>query len=60
MRNIFRKRAIGRLNDLDDRLLDDIGLTRFDVRSAMARPIWQDPSLDLAKRAIRRHYRRLP
>lgn len=45
MRN---RRAVGQLEDLDDYLLADMGLTRSDLRAAIETPLHQDPSLRLA------------
>ncbi len=45
MRN---RRAVGALDDLDDHLLADIGLTRADLREAYDTPLLVDPSLRLA------------
>ena len=45
------RRTIAALNEQDDYLLADIGLTRRDVRSAMAEPIWRDPTATLRRRA---------
>ncbi len=46
-----RRRLVGRLGELDDRLLADIGITRQDVASALAESIFVDPSEKLAARA---------
>ena len=48
---IKHRRGIATLADLDDRLLADIGLTRNDLRHAMAEPYWRDPSETLRRRA---------
>ena len=40
-----------RAADQDDCLLADIGLTRDDVRHAVAQPIWRDPTVTLQQRA---------
>ena len=45
------RRGIATLADQDDYLLTDIGLTRNDVRDAMAEPFWRDPSETLWRRA---------
>ncbi|HSM41302.1 MAG TPA: DUF1127 domain-containing protein [Afifellaceae bacterium] len=47
-------RAVRRLADLDDRILDDIGLTRGDVEQAVLQPLMTDPRQDLA---LARQYR---
>jgi uncharacterized protein YjiS (DUF1127 family) len=41
------RRSVAKLLEWDDRMLKDIGLTEGDVRSAMAAPAGQDPSLRL-------------
>ena len=45
----------------DDHMLRDIGLTRFDLDSALVEPMLADPTLVLADRArdLRRHQRAL-
>jgi uncharacterized protein YjiS (DUF1127 family) len=39
-----------RLAERDDHLLDDIGLTREDIKAALSVPFWHDPSEDLLRR----------
>ena len=41
------RRAANQLLDLDDRMLRDMGVTRGDVRAAMALPVRTDPSRHL-------------
>lgn len=54
----WRFRAkLARLDDMDDHLLADIGLTRDDVRSLRALPWTDDPGLDLQRRALRNRSR---
>jgi uncharacterized protein YjiS (DUF1127 family) len=38
------------LASLDERALADMGLTRADVRDAIAQPLWRDPTAVLAER----------
>jgi len=38
------------LSEFDDRMLADIGLTRGDLRDAVAEPAWRDPSALLTQR----------
>ena len=40
--------TVTKLLELDDRMLNDIGLTRADVYSSLSRPIEEDPSLHLS------------
>lgn len=47
-----RRRAVGRLGALDDHMLADIGITRQDVLSVLAEPLFVDPSMKLAERAL--------
>ena len=47
-------RAARRLEALDDRILDDIGLSRADVSRAVYSPLLEDPRQDLA---LARHFR---
>ena len=42
------------LAGLDDRMLADIGITRSDVRDALAEPLWRDPTNLLRARALER------
>ena len=42
------RRAIRELDQSDDRLLKDIGLTRGDVSAALDVPFYRDPSANLA------------
>ena len=42
------------LASLDDRMLADIGITRSDVRDALAEPLWHDPTDLLRARALER------
>jgi uncharacterized protein YjiS (DUF1127 family) len=46
---VANRRAVRRMTMLDDRLLADIGLSRTDVASALAQPVWVDPSRNLAE-----------
>ncbi|MBZ8132830.1 DUF1127 domain-containing protein [Afifella sp. IM 167] len=49
-RAIRGRRAAYRLAALDDHMLSDIGLTRFDVDSALAMPLASDPNAELIRR----------
>jgi uncharacterized protein YjiS (DUF1127 family) len=54
-----RRRAVHSLASLDDHMLRDIGLTRFDVDAALVEPATTDATLILAERArdLHRHQR---
>ena len=53
------RRVVHGLASLDDHMLRDIGLTRFDIDSALVEPALADGTLILAERAreLRRHQR---
>lgn len=57
VRNWRAKRAVGRLDALDDFLLHDIGVTRADVRWAAGLPLTVNAALELEERATRRRRR---
>ncbi|MCW6509502.1 DUF1127 domain-containing protein [Lichenifustis flavocetrariae] len=48
---LSRRLVMGQLGQMDDRMLKDIGLTRHDVWSAMAEPLFRDPTVGLVARA---------
>src|SRR6185295_15527162 len=50
-RAMKHRRDIAALAYQDDYLLADIGLTRDDVRHAVAQPFWRDPTLTLLQHA---------
>ncbi|MDQ0325710.1 uncharacterized protein YjiS (DUF1127 family) [Rhodopseudomonas julia] len=50
VRAIKGRRAAYRLATLDDQMLQDIGLTRFEVESALAMPLTSDPNAELVRR----------
>ncbi len=57
---LHRRRILAELGEFDDRMLRDIGLTRGDLRDAVAGPLWQDPTSVLVVRAVeKRAARRL-
>lgn len=53
-RAMRHRRDVTVLVDQDDHLLADIGLTREDVRHAIAQPFWRDPTETLAQSASAR------
>jgi uncharacterized protein YjiS (DUF1127 family) len=59
-RTLRRRHELGMLASVDDRMLADIGLTRGDLRDAVAEPPWRDPTAVLVARVQeRRHARRM-
>src|SRR5437764_11892121 len=48
------RRDLEILASLDDRMLRDVGLTRSDLRAALAGPFWRDPGLALTGPAQQR------
>ncbi len=57
-RAIRNRRDADQLTRLDDHMLADIGLTRFDLRDAYAESLWRDPTDALSRRAAERRGRR--
>jgi len=53
--NWRRRRKLYRISDLDDHLLEDIGLQRLEVEEALRLPLGLDPIWELDRRA---HLRR--
>ena len=49
-----RRREVGDLMSLDDRMLADLGLTRGDVSASLATPFLQDPTRQLTDLAHER------
>ena len=52
------RRDAAALASFDDRMLADIGLSRSDLRDALAEPMWRDPTAILVNRADERRIRR--
>jgi len=59
LQTVANRRSVRGMALLDDRLLADIGLSRSDVASALAQPVWVDPSRDLAETVANRRKGRL-
>lgn len=55
---VKNRRDASMLAGLDDRMLADIGLTRGDLRDAVAEPVWRDPTSILVSRAYERRANR--
>lgn len=51
---IFRRRAVFRLQKLSDHLLEDIGVTRAEVDAVMRLPLSQDAGAELSKLSQKR------
>jgi uncharacterized protein YjiS (DUF1127 family) len=57
--HIFKRRhELQMLASFDDRMLADIGLTRGDLRDAVAEPLWRDPTAILVSRVCERRQAR--
>lgn len=57
LRAMSHRRDVGRLLEMDDRALHDIGLVRTDVLGALAQPLSKDPSTVLMIRSVERRAR---
>lgn len=53
-RSFKSRREMRMLAGFDDRMLADIGLTRSDLRDAVAEPLWRDPTHVLVTRVRER------
>ena len=60
VRAYLNRRDIHTLAGFDDRMLADIGLTKSDVRDAIAEPLWRDPTAVLVSRVRERRLARRP
>lgn len=49
-----RREAMSMLTGMDEHMLKDIGLSGGDVRSALAEPLWSDPTVRLKLLAVER------
>ena len=54
-----RRRAFNRLLDLDDHLLDDMGVTRAEVHMASRLPVWTNAADELRRVSLERRGRRM-
>lgn len=57
VRALLNRREAGKLDQLSDHELSDIGLTRDDLRFGKSVPFNADPTTELARRARRNSYR---
>lgn len=57
VRALLNRRVAGKLDQLSDHELSDIGLTRDDLRFGKSMPFNADPTTELARRARRNSYR---
>jgi uncharacterized protein YjiS (DUF1127 family) len=60
VRAYLNRRDLQTLAGFDDRMLADIGLTKSDVRDAVAEPLWRDPTVVLVGRVRERRLARRP
>ena len=59
IRAIRRRRGLKRLLDLDDRMLDDIGVTRGEVQIASNLPLSLDAERELRRMSLERRRRKM-
>lgn len=52
--NWRKRRRLRGLQEMNDQMLEDIGLTRADVVATLGQPMTVDPIWDLERRALRR------
>lgn len=57
--NIRRRRGFNRLHDLDDHMLDDLGVTRGEVEIASALPLSVDAAMELRRISLERRRRKM-
>ncbi len=58
--NWRKRRRLTDLQQLDDRILKDIGITRADLSATLAQPMTVDPVWDIERRARLRRFDRAP
>ena len=56
---MHRRRGFNRLHDLDDHMLDDIGVTRGEVQIASNLPLSVDAGLELHRMSLERRRRKM-
>jgi len=49
--NWFRRRRLRRVDDLDDHILQDIGISRDDLRAALRLPLSVDPVWEVQRQS---------
>lgn len=54
IRHIRRRRGLKRLLDLDDHMLDDLGVTRGEVQIATGLPLSADAATELRRMSLQR------
>ncbi|MEM6384878.1 MAG: DUF1127 domain-containing protein [Pseudomonadota bacterium] len=57
LRNIGRRRRFKRLLDLDDHMLDDVGVTRAEVERVARMPLSADAATELRRISLERRRR---
>lgn len=58
--NWRKRRRLTDLQQLDDRILKDIGITRADLSATLGQPMTVDPVWDIERRARLRRFDRAP
>ena len=58
-RQLHRRRRLTRLLDLDDQMLDDIGVTRGEVQIATGLPLSRDAATELRRMSLERRKRHM-
>lgn len=59
IKRMRRRRGFNRLLDLDDHMLDDIGVNRAEVAQASAMPLSVDAATELRRISLERRRRRM-
>lgn len=57
--NLRRRQRFNRLHDLDDHMLDDLGVTRGEVEIASALPLSADAATELRRISLDRRRRKM-